>query len=1021
MTITTSGVAMWPTVLGSALLMVFSTSAFAQQTTGIVTGRVLDEQGAAIPGATLTALSASTGFTRTEVSDGQGVYRLNALPVGVYDVTAEISGFSTLSQKQIVVSVSQTVALDFNLKLAAVLETVDVNATTPLIETTSSAVGGIVDVKQIESLPLNGRQFANLAATIPGVGLGFHSDPTKSSQYSPQINGGNGRNVNYQIDGGDNNDDTVGGLLQLFPLEAIQEFSFITARYKAEYGRSNGGVMNIVTKSGTNALQGSFFELLRDTKMNAETETEHLADGAAIAAGTAPLGKAPYRRNQFGGSFGGPLVQNTAHFFGAVERTQQDTFQTVTTKGLFPDQDGVYPLPYRENLVTAKETTTLTARQFLSLRYGFNQNSQPYGASPNAAPSAWGTNTNTFHSLNLNHNWVLPGTKLNEFIFQYASFANAITANSHDARQTFPNNVSIGQNTNTPQATEQVKWQFRDDFSWHATRIGGIGHDFKVGANFINEPHLFVTLNAGTGVHAYTHLTNDINGPLSSVNVPLSMATSNNGISNTHMKQYAAYFQDDWRVTSRLTLNVGVRYDLAIGFAIDQSNNPNYRILDAAGKAGALANSPGFEDFGKDRAEDKNNIQPRVGLVYDLEGNGRDVVRGGYGRYYDFSYTNINILLPAANALGQFTEARLQVTNTSGIKNPDGSFFRVSDPISNIVSLNEINSAAQPVGPDIASPRIRQPYNDQYSAGWSHQIDAATVIDVDYVHSEGRDYGLRLSLNQRDPSVGPTGPRHYSTLLAAFGTFSPANFAIEVSDGKGRYDGVTFGVRRRMTRGLEFSAWYSLQRALSMNGRAIDELTDNVVVNHLDPFADVQFGPSGGSSFTTRQQGGDVRHRITISGVVELPAGIQVAPIFRFRTAIPVNIIQGVDLNQNGISNDLSSEAFAFDGFDANHNPIVRDLGSCQTINCGRGTYFSQLNLRVSKSFRLAGTARIETIAEVFNLFNAINPSVFSGQRFLATIPTPTPNPDFLRPTVYAGDFRQGEQRIGQIGVRLTF
>ena len=136
--------------------------------------------------------------------------------------------------------------------MAGVSESVTVTAESPLIETSTSSVGGVVDVKRIESLPLNGRQFANLAATIPGVGLGFHTDPTKSTQYSPQINGGNGRNVNYQIDGGDNNDDTVGGLLQLFPLEAIQEFNFVTQRFKAEYGRSNGGVMNIVTKSGTN-------------------------------------------------------------------------------------------------------------------------------------------------------------------------------------------------------------------------------------------------------------------------------------------------------------------------------------------------------------------------------------------------------------------------------------------------------------------------------------------------------------------------------------------------------------------------------------------------------------------------------------------------------------------------------------------------------------------------------------------------------------------------------------------------
>src|SRR4029079_13820677 len=211
--------------------------------------------------------------------------------------------------------------------VASLAETVNVTGATPLIETTASSIGAVVDIERIENMPLNGRQFANLAATVPGVGLGMHSDPTKSTQFAPQINGGAGRNVNYQIDGGDNNDDTVGGLLQLFPLEAIQEFTFITARSKAEYGRSNGGVMNIVTKSGTNDPHGSFFELFRDKSMNAQTETEKLND----------LDKQDYRRNQFGGSFGGPIVKDKAHSFVAYERTQQDTTQAVSTDGLFPN------------------------------------------------------------------------------------------------------------------------------------------------------------------------------------------------------------------------------------------------------------------------------------------------------------------------------------------------------------------------------------------------------------------------------------------------------------------------------------------------------------------------------------------------------------------------------------------------------------------------------------------------------------------------------------------------------------
>ncbi len=198
------------------ILLLTCASVFAQGTNGTISGRVVDEQGAAVPGATVTAKSAATGFTRSEVSDTEGVYRLSALPVGIYDVTAELQGFTTVSKKAVEVNVGQNQNVDFPLKVAQLAETVNVTGATPLIQTTASSVGSVVDVKRIETMPLNGRQFANLAATVPGVGLSFHSDPTKSTQYAPLVNGGAGRNINYQIDGGDNNDDTVGG-----PLAAV--------------------------------------------------------------------------------------------------------------------------------------------------------------------------------------------------------------------------------------------------------------------------------------------------------------------------------------------------------------------------------------------------------------------------------------------------------------------------------------------------------------------------------------------------------------------------------------------------------------------------------------------------------------------------------------------------------------------------------------------------------------------------------------------------------------------------------
>ena len=238
------------------VMLVFTLSlsswpALAQQTTGSIAGRVVDASEAGISAVTVTASNADTGLMRETLTDVSGLYRLKDLPVGRDDVAAEQVGFARF-ERHVIVNISRATDLDIILGVAPVAETIVVTAEAPLISTTSSAVGEIVDIERIESLPLNGRQFANLAAMVPGVGLGFHSDVTKSTQYAPQTSGGNGRNVNYVVDGGDNNDGTVVGLLQLFPLEAIQEFNVITQRFDAEYGRNGGAVLNVVTKSGTN-------------------------------------------------------------------------------------------------------------------------------------------------------------------------------------------------------------------------------------------------------------------------------------------------------------------------------------------------------------------------------------------------------------------------------------------------------------------------------------------------------------------------------------------------------------------------------------------------------------------------------------------------------------------------------------------------------------------------------------------------------------------------------------------------
>jgi carboxypeptidase family protein/TonB-dependent receptor-like protein len=983
-------------VIGAAIALLLGCAhAWAQQTTGNITGRVLDQQGAAVPGATVTAKSAATGFTRSEVSDSEGVYRLTALPVGLYDVTAELAGFTTVAKKDIEVNVATTQTVDFGLRIASLAETVNVAGASPLIETTSSSVGGVVDPKRIESLPLNGRQFANLAATIPGVGLGFHTDPTKSTQYSPQINGGNGRNLNYLIDGGDNNDDTVGGLLQLFPLEAIQEFNFQTSRYKAEYGRSVGGVMNVVTKSGTNQYQGSVFEQFRDKALNSEAHSER----TTLDVKGNPVGKQDYRRNQFGGSFGGPIAKDKAHFFAAAERTKANAFQPVNTGGLFPQFDGSFATEYTENLLTGKVTANVSPAQYLSVRYGRNNNNQPYGVTAQSPPNNWAISENQFNSINLNHNWVVGSSKLNEFIFQYADFRNHIGPASSLPAESFPNGVAIGANGNTPQTTEQHKFQFRDDFSWHVSSLGGLGHDFKAGVNFINEPRLYITFNTGKGIIFYTHSDNTQNGPISTVT--LSDGDSN---ANMPMHQFGTYFQDDWRVSDRLTLNLGLRYDLMTGYQIDQSKDPNFVALQAAGASGRLNGMIGLEDFGKTSQEDKNNIQPRLGMVFDVKGDGHDIARAGWGIYTDVGYTNSNILFGAADATGLGFGPVFTATNPNGLRNPDGSFYRVGQPLSNLASLNEVRPGAPPLfgfGP--ISPRLEQPESWQTAVGWSHQLSESTVINADYVHIDGKKLNIRPRLNTRPNG----GLRRLADL-----PLSPNNINLRpaISRGKSQYDALIISARRRLSKGVDFNASYTLSKALSNIGASSDALDASLIQNALNPFDDPRvLGPNNLT---------DARHRITVSAVVQTPGGIQISPIWLFRTALPVSIFQGLDLNNDFTNNDIPDRAFEYNP----DNPSQpKDIGVCATWNCGRGYRFNQLNLRVSRAFHLGSNAHVEAIAEVFNLFNNENPTGFVTRRFIGSIANPLPNGPFMTPTAFAGDFRQPEQRIGQLGLRFTF
>ena len=948
-------------ILLICLVFLVPFSALAQGSAASLSGRVLDESGAALPGVTVTVTNTATGVTRTTVTETDGTYRFPSLQAGTYNVVADLSGFGSVEAKDVVLNVARQREFDLTLKPAAVKESITVTADAPLIAT-EPAIGTTVSQEELENLPLNGRQFANLGVLAPGTQLNYNADPTKPGQLTIALNGGIGRNINFTVDGGDNTDDTIGGALQNFNLEAVQEFTIQTQSYKAEYGRSSGGVLTVVTKTGTNDFGGSVYGFYREDSLNSITESERLGSGE----------KAAYERKQYGGSLGGPIIRDRAHFFATYEETERPSSYIINTNGIFPEFDGdAVAIPFTDKLITAKGTVNINPAQFLQLRYGYQKNADKYGAGSLSLPSSLGTLTNEYESYLLGHTWNLGSSRVNDFVYQWTKFNNAITADSDEPSITFPSGVTLGQNGNTPQTTIQEKSQFKDDFSF-STTLGGRRHDFKTGAQWIHEPILGGSFTTGTAGQ-FVLKEDKLGSPVTSITVNGGFA----GFS-TPVDQYSYYFQDDIHVNDRLTVNAGLRYDLWTGFDLDQSTNPVLGILSAQTTYNDAYDLEAFRGWDGQLENDTNNLAPRLGFSYDLQGNSRHVIRGGLGRYYDFPYTNATILFPSIAAFTDYGVA-YNVLDPAGIKNPDGSFFQVGQPL----PPNQLDSVNANPPNEVASPTLRTPLARQASLGISAELNSWLGVTVDVVTVDYRDIPFRFRAN---PTTGAGEPRRFPQ----FG-----NLRMWYGKGEADYDGANLGIRARVSDKLTLQGFYTLSRIEGNTLAGADEfrLSDtnyqpdlavarDVSVDSTNPLCAACFGPLNTDS----------RHRVTLAGTYTLPWDFTVAGMFRYRSATPYNIYAGIDLNGDGFVVDLPA--------------------GVEHVNTGRGASFSQLDLRVSKLFKLSGSVGIEALAEVFNVFNEQNPASFVGNRSAE---------NFGQPTSFSGDPLQGEQRLAQFGLRLIF
>jgi hypothetical protein len=965
-----------------AVFMIISGAPALAQVTATFNGRIVDQGDAVLPGATVTATNVRTGVARTTVTNGEGLYSLPALDPGLYNVSVELTGFAPAIRREVALAVGATVTIDVKLQLGAVSENIEVSGAAPLIETTQSAARATLVTKEVESLPLLNRNFTGMVTLLPGARPIGAVNATKQSVGQMSFSGGQGRNLNTVVDGGDNRDESVGGVVQNYTVEGIEEFTLSTSRFSAANGRSAGALLNIVTKSGTNQLHGSGFLFARDDALTAKD----------FFAKQSNQPKVPFSRQQFGGSTGGPLVPNRAFLFGAIERIREEQSISVS-EGVFRELELLKPLgaepmravprTYRDTQYTVKTNLTLTQNQSAIVRFAEQRNRQTnnqvnVSTKDQSAPTE---DVNRMYSLLGSHTAILSPRTLNQFTFQKTYLRNSLDASGDTWNLPFGRNlsfpsVSIGRQV-TQQLNRQDKLQFRDDFT---AQLGA--HALKVGADYVRLPAFAVYQDRdGNGSVAFFDdpsviLSDRVRYP-QGFQTPgaVRQFTVGNSVGDGSFidaQQFSTYVQDDWKATRRLSVNLGLRYDVNYNFINEKvmANSRTFKVLQAIGDPnGGLPKT------------DTNDISPRVGFAYNLRGEGQTVVRGGYGLYYDAM--TLSVAFPNLYQMKEFIKVTTTLVNTAIGRGDLATYrFGIDPPLLSAGNVTELPRGGRTTG-GWYDPNLTNPYNHQTNLGFAHQLTPRTVLDADYTRVRGKNYYRNSEIN---PLIN--GVRRLAPVLGA--TLGDANLlgAVNIlrSNSPWNYDELAVKLVHRTDR-LNWQASYTLSDAKAYGGGV--------------GITGATAGPQDWDAPTAPGEWGpvrvDERHRVVLFAVAEMPFGIRVSPIFQASTPRPYTLTAGADLNADGSNNDRYIDP-----------ATGRQVG----VNSERGDALTLLDLRVTKFLPLGNeNRRIGVFAEFYNLFNTAN----FGNNYNGN----SRSTQFKQPTGFMGGANYPFQM--QLGVRASF
>ena len=984
-------------------LALFSSGALAQVTTGTFSGTVRDSTGGVLPGVTVTFKHLDTGAVRVAVTDGNGAYRAPNLSLGAYEVNAALEGFQTEVRHGVELTIAREAVVEFILNVGEMSERVEVTSEAPMVNTSGSSVAGLVTEQAIHDLPLSGRDFVQLALLEPGVLRVTNTDNTVIKGFGTRTTfaGSRPRQNTFLMDGNNVNNQTnfavpgsVAGVVM--GVDTVREFQVLVGSYSAEYGGA-GGILNAVTKSGTNKLAGTGFWLTRTDKLDSKNYFDRQ--------------EPDFSRNQYGFTAGGPIRHDRLFFFGSYEGLRDRL--GVTRIGFVPDANarnglvpdpanpgqlrnvGVHPnirpyldlnpMPNGASLGDGRAQYVWSRTEPTNQNYAVGKADYRYGGAnsifarytiddSNALKSydlpLWESKwTNRNQWVSVENRTVVSDRTFYVFRFGYAR-SNTIGDDVVARGETFDDKLTLipGQGFGSvsfvpSRGSTATRLNLSNSFQYTAQFTLDRGRSsWKFGGELTHHLLNFTSSSFLSGAYTFTSLTNFLQNRPSRLNIRINNSPKLDR--NIQMFVGGFFLQNDLRLTPHFTLNLGVRYE---PYSVPRETNELESMLKDPMDPAYTVGSPVF------RNPSWRNLGPRVGFAWDLTGDGRMALRGGGGVYHD-------VLMP------------LIYRNSFANAPPYSSVMQIDNPISFPNALDDLKLPGRPalINPDGISYDVTQPRLYHANLQFEAQLSSTLVVNVGYVGSRGHNQVRLIDAHTVAPDVLPDG----SKFVPVGRLGRNPNFASSwwrVTDGQSYYHGLRAKVNKRLSDGMMFGVSYTLGKAVDDGSTDVGQ-TDFQSGVSMPQDPDDRGGHKGLANF-------DVRHNLTVHFSANLPggeslsgigraliAGWQASGIVSLASGTPFSVALGFD-NARIRSRNFSLRPNLSAGYSSNpvlggpeqyFDPMAFELPPAGTFgNLGRNTLIGPgvmvVDLSLVKQFHILGSRQLEFRAEMFNLLNRAN------------------------------------------------